>query len=265
MNGWLAALKHKNQESKFQPECEFEREWAKVMIAAGEVTKCAEVKRWGDQLQESLKAQEAESYDLVLDTLSLLLKKIQLEDEYCAVALAQRGMIRLMSIFNRVQLILLGSTKPLKPRGINEPSSTPKDSSSEYSKAIDDLSKAISFDANEAIYLVFRGIAYMYTGHTLQAQSDFVQATELDSELAEEVSSLQSKIEKQLALIRHLQHSVPELQIINARIQELARRLSRERESSAQENLREELQNALTELQESLSKFDMSVNRFASS
>lgn len=242
LNGWLAALKHENQEYKF------EHEWAKVIVSAGEATNCTEVKRWGNRLEESLQAQEKQSHEAMLDTLSLLLEEIQLEDEYRAVALAQRGMSLLISALNRSTNFLSKIIKLPRSQEASNQANTPVDLSFHCSKVVDDLSKAISLNANEATYFAVRGIAYMYIRDTSQAKSDFTRATELDSDLEEVVTSIQTQIEERFLILQSFQTNIQGVQSEIKEIQELTTKLAKALELETQESLREEVQNRITNL-----------------
>ena len=55
--------------------------------------------------------------------------------------------------------------------------------SSQYDEAIEDLSRAIAFDATNAELYVVRGYAYLATGNTPRRIKDFSRAIEIDAQL----------------------------------------------------------------------------------
>ncbi len=82
LNGFLTALKASRV---------FAREWAEVMVQAGQETRCESMQRWGERLRDSMVAQQEERYEEAIPPLTALLDETVIQEELKAVALNRRG------------------------------------------------------------------------------------------------------------------------------------------------------------------------------
>jgi tetratricopeptide (TPR) repeat protein len=82
LNGFLTALKASRV---------FAREWAAVMVQAGQEARCEAVQRWGERLRDGMTAQKEKRYEDAIPALTALLAETGIENKLKAVALDWRG------------------------------------------------------------------------------------------------------------------------------------------------------------------------------
>ncbi|MEA5616675.1 tetratricopeptide repeat protein, partial [Cronbergia sp. UHCC 0137] len=139
LNEFLAGLKKKRN---------FAESFAEIMVQAGKDADFREVKDWGEQLVNGLKAYEEKNYEVAAEMFTKLLSNNNLDVKGQAVALGQRGYI-----YNQ---------------------------SSQYSKALADLSEAIKLSSEESEYFANRGWTYCLMERYPEALQDFNLAIEFD-------------------------------------------------------------------------------------
>ncbi|MDZ8079396.1 MAG: tetratricopeptide repeat protein [Nostoc sp. DcaGUA01] len=139
LNEFLAALKNQRTFAQF---------WAVTMLQAGKDVDCSEVQRWGEQLNNWLKAYEDKHYEAAAQMLTTLLSDASLEDKWRAVALDWRSYIYSQS--------------------------------NQYSKALADLTQAIKLVPEEVEYLTVRGMTYCQMQRYQEALLDFNRVIELN-------------------------------------------------------------------------------------
>ena len=143
LNEFLAAFKNK---------CVFAQSWAQIILQAGNDLDNADVRHWGEQLVEGLKAYEEERYEIAVEIIALLLSDRSIQAKWRSVAFDWRGYI-----YYRVK---------------------------EYSKSLDDLTEAINLVPDEVEYLTDRGKTYLWMKYYDKALEDFNRAIEIDSKAA---------------------------------------------------------------------------------
>ncbi|MGI0495510.1 tetratricopeptide repeat protein [Alkalinema pantanalense CENA528] len=82
LNGFLRALKQSQA---------FARDWAGVMVQAGQEAGCEALQQWGERLRKGLVAQQEKRYEEAILVLTALLAEVGIEEKLRAVALDWRG------------------------------------------------------------------------------------------------------------------------------------------------------------------------------
>ncbi|GBE94769.1 tetratricopeptide repeat protein [Nostoc cycadae] len=126
----------------------FAKRWAERMMQAGKDTGVAEIQRWGEQLANGLKAYDEDQYETAVEMFTALLSNSFIEVKWRAVALDWRGYVYTQS--------------------------------KQYSKALEDLTEAITLDQEEAEYLVDRGWTYRLMERHQEALADYNRAIEIN-------------------------------------------------------------------------------------
>lgn len=122
--------------------------WGKTMVQAGKDTRVNEVQIWGEQLLGGLKAYEEDRYKIATKMLTDLLNDANIEAKWRSVALDWRGSMYALS--------------------------------KQYSKALDDFTRAINLAPEDAQYFQNRAITYVLMQRYSDAIRDFDRAVELD-------------------------------------------------------------------------------------
>jgi tetratricopeptide (TPR) repeat protein len=143
LNEFLAAFKNK---------CVFAQSWAQIILQAGNDLDNADVRHWGEQLVEGIKAYEEERYEVAVEIIAKLLSDRTIQAKWRSVAFDWRGYI-----YYRAK---------------------------EYSKSLDDLTEAINLVPEEVEYLTDRGKTYLWMKYYDKALEDFNRAIEIDSKAA---------------------------------------------------------------------------------
>ncbi|MBW4672121.1 MAG: tetratricopeptide repeat protein [Cyanomargarita calcarea GSE-NOS-MK-12-04C] len=143
LNEFLAAFKNKRV---------FAQSWAEIILQAGKDVDTADVRHWGEQLVEGLKAYEEERYEIAVEIIAKLLSDDTIQAKWRSVAFDWRGYI-----YYRAK---------------------------EYSKSLDDLTEAINLVPDEVEYLTDRGKTYLWMKCYDKALEDFNRAIEIDSKAA---------------------------------------------------------------------------------
>jgi tetratricopeptide (TPR) repeat protein len=143
LNEFLAAFKNK---------CAFAQSWAEIILQAGKDVDTGDVRYWGEQLVEGLKAYEEERYEVAVEIIAKLLNDNSIQAKWRSVAFDWRGYI-----YYRAK---------------------------EYSKSLDDLTQAINLVPDEVEYLTDRGKTYLWMKYYDKAIEDFNRAIQIDSTAA---------------------------------------------------------------------------------
>ncbi|MDZ7950200.1 tetratricopeptide repeat protein [Nostoc sp. DedQUE09] len=139
LNEFLAALKN-------QPA--FAQRWAETMIQAGKDADSGEVQRWGEQLNNGLKAYDQKLYQITVDMFTAVLQDSSIQEKWQPIALGWRGeSYRLMK---------------------------------RYTEALQDLDRTIELDPNDQWALAHRGNIYRYIKRYPEGLQDLDRAIELD-------------------------------------------------------------------------------------
>nr|MDZ8020501.1 tetratricopeptide repeat protein [Nostoc sp. SerVER01] len=143
LNEFLVALKNQRK---------FAEQWAETMLQAGKDADSAEVKRWGEQLTNGLKAYEEDRYQVTVEMFTAVLQNPSIQTQWQSIALGWRG--------ETYRLI------------------------EQYTQALQDFDRAIELDPKYAWAIASRGITYCSMKQYTQALQDFDRAIKLDPKLA---------------------------------------------------------------------------------
>jgi tetratricopeptide (TPR) repeat protein len=144
LNGFIATM---------EAQYSFSHRWAEIIKEAGKDAAVPSVKKWGQQLEEGVKAYAEERYEEASEMLTACLQRADIELRWQAVALTHRGI----------------TFREMK----------------QYKKALADLNQALKLNPGLTKALVGRGLTYWWMRHFDDALADFDQAFELDPELHE--------------------------------------------------------------------------------
>ncbi|WP_223280102.1 tetratricopeptide repeat protein [Nostoc sp. PA-18-2419] len=147
-NEFLAVL---NNQRKFAQHC------AETMLQAGKDADSSEVKRWGEQLTNGLKAYDENFYQVTLEMFTAVLQNSRIEVKWQPIALGWRG-----------------KTYRLMER---------------YPEALEDFDRAIELDPEYAWAIACRGKTYRLMERYPEALEDFDRAIELDPKYAWAIKS----------------------------------------------------------------------------
>ncbi|WP_414569172.1 tetratricopeptide repeat protein [Nostoc sp. CCY 9925] len=140
LNEFLVALKNQQK---------FAQQWAETMLQAGKDADSAEVKRWGEQLTNGLKAYKEDRYQVTLEMFTALLQNPSIQIQWQSIALGWRG-----ETYRSMKL---------------------------YTKALQDFDRAIELDPKYVWAFIERGITYRLMKQYTQALQQFNRAIELDT------------------------------------------------------------------------------------
>ncbi|MBD2679611.1 MULTISPECIES: tetratricopeptide repeat protein [Nostoc] len=143
LNEFLVALKNQRK---------FAQQWAETMLQAGKDADSAEVKRWGEQLTNGLKAYEEDRYQVTVEMFTAVLQNPSIQIQWQSIALGWRG-----------------KTYRLMKR---------------YTEALQDFDRAIELDPKYAWAIANRGVTYRLMKRYTEALQDFDRAIELDPKYA---------------------------------------------------------------------------------
>ncbi|MBO3460154.1 tetratricopeptide repeat protein [Aetokthonos hydrillicola Thurmond2011] len=177
LNQFLSAFKHQRLTVQ---------RWAETIFQAGEDTGVADVKLWGQQLIEGIKAYDEEHYEAALSMFTALLQSGKLEAEWQSSAYDWRG-----NLYRRA---------------------------GQYSQALADINEAIQLTPEEAKYFTDRGVVYLLMQCYQEALADLNHAISLEPEHEEAIASrgvtylLQERYEEALADFNQALEIKPEYQ-----------------------------------------------------
>jgi tetratricopeptide (TPR) repeat protein len=139
LNGFLVALK----ESQL-----FAQTWATVMVQSGQETKFESLRKWGDQLENGMKALRRGTYADVIPCLTAILDAKQVDGKLKAVAFYERGSM----------YICLGN----------------------LDKSVLDLEQATGIEKDIPVYYIILGITYNGQSRYEEATTAYLKAIELN-------------------------------------------------------------------------------------
>ncbi|MCY7278320.1 MAG: tetratricopeptide repeat protein [Phormidesmis sp. CAN_BIN44] len=177
LNGFLTALKASRV---------FAREWAKVMVQAGQEAKCETVQRWGERLRDGMVAHQEKLYEQAIPSLTALLSEPVIEEKLKAVALGWRGRCYLLS--KQEELALKDLQQVIEIDGEDAKYwfdlALTYQTLKRYDEAITAYRRAIEIDPKSAIYHYTLGDVYREQKRYEEALKDFDRTIELDPESA---------------------------------------------------------------------------------
>ncbi|WP_445630748.1 tetratricopeptide repeat protein [Nostoc sp. DSM 114167] len=139
LNEFLVALKNQRK---------FAQQLAETMLQAGKDADSAEVKRWGEQLTNGLKAYKEDRYQVTVEMFTAILQNPSIQIQWQPIALGWRG--RTYHLMKR------------------------------YEEALQDLNRAIELDLNYEWAIASRGITYFLMERYSEALQDFDRAIKLN-------------------------------------------------------------------------------------
>ncbi|MDZ8067888.1 MAG: tetratricopeptide repeat protein [Nostoc sp. DedQUE08] len=143
LNEFLVALKNQRK---------FAQQWAETILQAGKDADSAEVKRWGEQLTNGLKAYEEDRYQVTVEMFTAILQNPSIQIQWQSIALGWRG----------------ETYRSMK----------------RYPEALQDFDRAIELDPKDAWAMALRGVTYRLMKRYTEALQDFDRAIELDPKYA---------------------------------------------------------------------------------
>ncbi|MEH2183547.1 tetratricopeptide repeat protein, partial [Nostoc sp.] len=148
LNEFLVALKNQRK---------FAQQWTETMLQAGKDADSVEIKRWGEQLTNGLKAYEEDRYQVTVEMFTAVLQNLSIQIQWQPIALGWRGeTYRLMK---------------------------------QYTEALQDFDRAIELDPKYAWAIASRGETYHSIKQYTEALQDFNRAIELDPKLEWAIAS----------------------------------------------------------------------------
>jgi tetratricopeptide (TPR) repeat protein len=162
LNGFLRALKHSRN---------FAKPWAESMRQSGQESKCETLRKWGDQLRDSLVARDEERYEDAIPVLSALLDESGIEEPLKSIAFNFRGVWHRKS--KKGELALNDFQKAIDfnrndPDNWFELGRTYADLE-DYDKALLAYQSAIEINRENSTFQIFLAISYFKKGEIEQA------------------------------------------------------------------------------------------------
>ncbi|BAY79681.1 TPR domain protein (plasmid) [Nostoc linckia NIES-25] len=177
LNEFLVALKNQRK---------FAEQWAETMLQAGKDADSAEVKRWGEQLTNGLKAYEEDRYQVTVEMFTAVLQNPSIQIQWQSIALGWRGetyrsmkqYTQALQDFDRAIELDPKDAWAMALRGVTYCSME------RYPEAIQDFDRAIELDPKDVWAIAERGITYRIMKEYTKALQDFNRAIELDPKSA---------------------------------------------------------------------------------
>jgi tetratricopeptide (TPR) repeat protein len=135
----------------------FAKLWAEIILQVGKDTDVAEILRWGERLTTGLKAYDEHRYETALSMFTDLLNNPIIEAKWHSVAFNWRGYVYYLA--------------------------------KEYSKALENQTKAIDLGPPDAVYFAERGNTLRLMERYEEALQDFDKAIELDPKYDSAIAS----------------------------------------------------------------------------
>ncbi|MEH1767310.1 tetratricopeptide repeat protein [Nostoc sp.] len=176
LNEFLAALKNQRK---------FAQQYAETMLQAGKDADSAEVKVWGEQLANGLKAYEEKLYQVTLEIFTAVLENSRIEVKWQPIALGWRGETYFFMERYPEALQDFDRAIELDPKYdwvIANRAFTYR-LMERYTEALQDFDRAIELDPKSAGAIAGRGQTYKSMERYTQALQDFDRAIELDPKL----------------------------------------------------------------------------------